>query len=230
MTRSSATVSGPGAPTPASRSRRSTSAEALRREPRLHPGVQRAFAVPDGVGRHLAAGGGLRRGRRPPRRHRPHLPRCRRGDRRGRPRLRRAVRDTRTGAETEVRAQITVSATGAWAGRLAAMAGCTVHVRGGRGVMVALNHRLVPRRPQPLPDAHRRRHPRAGAHGVGDRDDRHAGRGPRRPQHPRGRRAQAARRGLRARAAHPRRAGAAGLGRVEAALQRAPDRHRHTPR
>ncbi len=53
------------------------------------------------------------------------------------------VRDTRTGEETEVRAQITVSATGAWAGRLAEMAGCAVHVRGGRGVMVALNHRLA---------------------------------------------------------------------------------------
>ena len=53
------------------------------------------------------------------------------------------VRDTRTGEQTEVRAQMTVSATGAWAGQLAAMAGCTVHVRGGRGVMVALNHRLA---------------------------------------------------------------------------------------
>ena len=42
-----------------------------------------------------------------------------------------------------MRAQMTVSATGAWAGQLAAMAGCTVHVRGGRGVMVALNHRLA---------------------------------------------------------------------------------------
>jgi glycerol-3-phosphate dehydrogenase len=53
------------------------------------------------------------------------------------------VRDTRTGEEAEIRAQVTVSATGAWAGQVAHMAGCSVAVRGGRGVMIAMNHRLV---------------------------------------------------------------------------------------
>ena len=53
------------------------------------------------------------------------------------------VRDMRTGEAVEIRADITVSAAGAWAGRIAAMAGLTVTVRGGRGIMIALNHRLV---------------------------------------------------------------------------------------
>ena len=118
-------------------------AEALRREPLLHPGITRAFAVPDAAidtwqlvgacAQDIVRHGGsvltyhdvvsvvVEDGRV-----------C--GAR---------VRDTRTGAESEVRAEITVSATGAWAGQFAQMAGCTVHVRGGRGVMVALNHRLT---------------------------------------------------------------------------------------
>ena len=89
-TPSTATASAPGASTPASRSRRSTLAEALRREPRLNPGIQRAFAVPGRRARRVEARRRLRRGRPPPRRHRAHLPRRRRGDRRGRPRVRRA--------------------------------------------------------------------------------------------------------------------------------------------
>jgi glycerol-3-phosphate dehydrogenase len=118
-------------------------AEALRREPRLHPGIQRAFAVPDGtvdswrlvwgcaedVERHggtiltyhevegLVVEGDRVRG--------AHL------------------RDMRTGEAVEIRAEVTVSATGAWAGRIAAMAGLSVSVRGGRGIMIAMNHRLV---------------------------------------------------------------------------------------
>jgi glycerol-3-phosphate dehydrogenase len=118
-------------------------AEALRREPRLHPGLQRAFAVPDGtvdswrlvwacaedIERH---GGTILSYHRV---ERVIVD----GDR-----VRGAhVRDMRTGDEIEIRAEVTVSATGAWAGHLAEMAGCTVSVRGGRGVMIALNHRLV---------------------------------------------------------------------------------------
>ena len=44
----------------------------------LHPGIQRAFAVPDAAIDTWRLGGRVRRGRRPPRRHRPHLPRRRR--------------------------------------------------------------------------------------------------------------------------------------------------------
>jgi glycerol-3-phosphate dehydrogenase len=118
-------------------------AEALRREPRLNPGVHRAFAVPDGaldtwklVG---ACAEDVRRHGGTVLTYHDVTAMIVEGDRVCGARL----RDTRTGEETEVRAQVTVSATGAWAGQLAAMARCTVHVRGGRGVMVALNHRLA---------------------------------------------------------------------------------------
>jgi len=118
-------------------------AEALRREPRLHPGITRAFVVPDGavdtwrlVG--SCADDAERRGGTVLRHHEV-VSLIVEGDA-----VRGArVRDARGGEESEVRAEITVSATGAWAGRVAAMAGCDVHVRGGRGIMVALNHRLT---------------------------------------------------------------------------------------
>jgi glycerol-3-phosphate dehydrogenase len=118
-------------------------AEALRREPLLNPGITRAFAVPDAAidtwklvgacARDVVGHGGTVLT------YHDVVSVIVEGDRVCGAR----VRDTRTGAETEVRAEITVSATGAWAGRFAQMAGCTVHVRGGRGVMVALNHRLT---------------------------------------------------------------------------------------
>jgi glycerol-3-phosphate dehydrogenase len=118
-------------------------AEALRREPLLHPGTQRAFTVPDATidGWRMVWG-------------------CAHDvERRGGSVLTyhevedlvvesdrvigAKVRDTRTGEATEIRAEVTVSASGAWAGKLAAMAGCEVHVSGGRGIMIAMNHRLV---------------------------------------------------------------------------------------
>ena len=118
-------------------------AEALRREPRLNPGLQRAFVVPDGsldtwkiVG---ACAEDVRRHGGTVLTYHDVVGLIVEGDRVCGARL----RDARTGEQTEVRAQVTVSATGAWAGQLAAMARCTVHVRGGRGVMVALNHRLA---------------------------------------------------------------------------------------
>jgi glycerol-3-phosphate dehydrogenase len=47
------------------------------------------------------------------------------------------------GGQVQIRAQVTVSATGAWAGLIAAMADCRVDVRPGKGIMLATNHRLV---------------------------------------------------------------------------------------
>jgi glycerol-3-phosphate dehydrogenase len=49
----------------------------------------------------------------------------------------------RAGAERVVRATVVVNATGSWAGRVAALAGCAVNVRPGRGLMIALNRRLT---------------------------------------------------------------------------------------
>ncbi|MGH2637639.1 MAG: FAD-dependent oxidoreductase, partial [Actinomycetota bacterium] len=53
------------------------------------------------------------------------------------------ARDNRTGEEVEIDAEFVVNASGAWAGRIAAMAGCEVTVFPGKGIMVAMNHRLV---------------------------------------------------------------------------------------
>lgn len=118
-------------------------AEALRREPLVNPGITRSFAVPDAAIDSWRLVGAcaediVRHGGKVLTYH-DVVSVIVEGDRVCGAR----VRDTRTGAETEVRAEITVSATGAWAGQFAEMAGCTVRVRGGRGVMVALNHRLT---------------------------------------------------------------------------------------
>src|SRR5437588_86979 len=53
------------------------------------------------------------------------------------------VVDWRTGGELTVHAEVVVNAAGAWAGQVAALAGCTVPARLGKGVMVAVDRRLV---------------------------------------------------------------------------------------
>ena len=54
------------------------------------------------------------------------------------------MRDERTGEETDVEARVTVNAAGAWAGHIAEMAGIEgVRILPGRGIMIAMNHRLV---------------------------------------------------------------------------------------
>src|SRR5204863_9187914 len=54
------------------------------------------------------------------------------------------VRDARTGEETDIEARVTVNAAGAWAGQIADMAGIEgVRILPGRGIMIAMNHRLV---------------------------------------------------------------------------------------
>jgi glycerol-3-phosphate dehydrogenase len=54
------------------------------------------------------------------------------------------LRDVRTGEETDVEARVTVNAAGAWAGHIAELAGIEgVRILPGRGIMIAMNHRLV---------------------------------------------------------------------------------------
>ncbi|HVO42114.1 MAG TPA: anaerobic glycerol-3-phosphate dehydrogenase subunit GlpA [Aggregatilineales bacterium] len=118
-------------------------AEVLRREPRLNPKISRAFWVPDATidswktcwanARDAQAHGaqilvyhkvmGL---------------------------IREAdtvtgavVKNMRTGEELTIHADFTVNASGAWAGQIAAMAGVNVTVVGGKGIMIAMNHRLT---------------------------------------------------------------------------------------
>jgi glycerol-3-phosphate dehydrogenase len=120
-----------------------TTAEALRGEPRLNPRIARAFTVPDAsidpwktvwaCARSTEEHGG-----RILIYHRVERLLLD-GDRvRGA-----AVRNERTGERLEIRADVVVNASGAWAGELAALAGCEVGVLPGRGIMIAMNHRLV---------------------------------------------------------------------------------------
>ena len=54
------------------------------------------------------------------------------------------VRSELSGEEFEIHADFTINATGAWAGKIADMAGCPgVQVLAGKGIMIAMNHRLV---------------------------------------------------------------------------------------
>ena len=117
-------------------------AEALRREPRLHPGISRAFVVPDATIDPWKLVSACARGAR------EHgavvLPYHRltelvlAGGR-----VAGAVLERRDGERVQVDAGLVVNATGAWAGQVAALAGCEVDVVPGKGVMVAMNHRLT---------------------------------------------------------------------------------------
>ena len=121
-----------------------TAAQALREEPRLNPQISRAFRVPDGnieVWKTVWAlsHGAQQRGARILPYHAVVAIR-REGDAVTGAR----VRDARTGKESDIQARVTVNASGAWAGRIADLAGIEgVRVLPGRGIMIAMNHRLV---------------------------------------------------------------------------------------
>jgi glycerol-3-phosphate dehydrogenase len=119
-------------------------AQALREEPRLNPGISRAFRVPDAsidawkLVWTLSRGAKARGARILP--YHGVVAVHRAGDSVTGAR----VRDARTGEETDIEARATVSASGAWAGQLADLAGIEgVRVLPGRGIMIAMNHRLV---------------------------------------------------------------------------------------
>jgi glycerol-3-phosphate dehydrogenase len=119
-------------------------AEGLREEPRLNPGISRVFRVPDAsvdvwkLVWALARGAGMRGAQVLP--YHAVVDIHRDGDEVAGARL----RDARTGEETDVHARVTVNASGAWAGQVAALAGIDdVRILPGRGIMIAMNHRLV---------------------------------------------------------------------------------------
>jgi glycerol-3-phosphate dehydrogenase len=118
-------------------------ADVLRREPRLHPGIARAFEVPDAAVDPWKlvwsnARSAEEHGARVLTYHRVVGLLLDRDAVTGA-----QVVDDRTGEELEIRALVTVNASGAWAGQIAALAGCRVEVRPGKGIMIAMNHRLV---------------------------------------------------------------------------------------
>lgn len=119
-------------------------AVALREEPRLNPRISRAFRVPDAnidVWKTVwaLAHGAQQRGARILPYHEVTAIRQTGDSITGA-----QVHDVRGGEELEIEARVTVNASGAWAGRIAEMAGIEgVRVLPGRGIMIAMNHRLV---------------------------------------------------------------------------------------
>jgi glycerol-3-phosphate dehydrogenase len=119
-------------------------AQALREEPRLNPGISRAFRVPDAsidawkTAWTLARGAAAHGARVLP--YHPVVAVHREGDAVTGAR----VRDERGGGEIDIEARVTVNASGAWAEQITGLAGIdSVRVLAGRGIMIAMNHRLV---------------------------------------------------------------------------------------
>ena len=119
-------------------------AEALRREPRLNPGLKRAFSVPDAsidawkTVWSLARGASAH-GARILTYHRVIDLHRDNGAVTGA-----RVHNELTGEELDIEAGFTINASGAWAAQIAQMAGIEgVGVIPGKGIMIAMNHRLV---------------------------------------------------------------------------------------
>ncbi|MET0819307.1 MAG: anaerobic glycerol-3-phosphate dehydrogenase subunit GlpA [Solirubrobacteraceae bacterium] len=119
-------------------------AEALRREPRLNPAIRRAFTVPDASidawkTVWSLARGAAAHGARILTYHRVVDLHKANGAVTGA-----RLRNELTGEELDIEAGFTINASGAWAAQIAHMAGIEgVGVIPGKGIMIAMNHRLV---------------------------------------------------------------------------------------
>jgi glycerol-3-phosphate dehydrogenase len=117
-------------------------AEALRREPRLNPRISRAFVVPDAtVDAWKTVWTCARSATEYGARILPYhevVAVTKDGDQ-----VTGIIARGPDGEQLQIRARVTVNATGAWAGRIAAMAGCQVQILPGKGIMMASSHRLV---------------------------------------------------------------------------------------
>ncbi|MFL5841168.1 MAG: anaerobic glycerol-3-phosphate dehydrogenase subunit GlpA [Thermoleophilaceae bacterium] len=119
-------------------------AEALRAERRLNPGISRAIAVPDGsidVWKTVwsLATGAAEHGARILTYHRVIGLHSVDGAVAGA-----RVRHEQTGEEFDIEAGFTLNASGAWAAEIVQMAGIEgIGVIPGKGIMIAMNHRLV---------------------------------------------------------------------------------------
>src|SRR3954463_3513889 len=119
-------------------------AEALRREPRLNPGIKRAFTVPDaGIDAWKTVWAFVNAARD---RRARLLTYHRVVDvlREGGGVVGAGLHDERGGEDVTVEAGFVLNAAGAWAGQIAGMAGIEgVEIIPGKGIMIAMNHRLV---------------------------------------------------------------------------------------
>jgi glycerol-3-phosphate dehydrogenase len=117
--------------------------EALRREPLLNPQISRAFAVPDAaVDSFLSVGVTVASAREYGAEALPYhrvVELIREGERIVGAR----VENRRSGEVLTIEAALVINAAGAWAGQIGTLAGAPITIVPGRGVMIALNHRLV---------------------------------------------------------------------------------------
>ncbi len=116
---------------------------ALKREPFLNPRISRAFEVPDGSvdvfqATHSTAQAAGQAGARLLTYH-PVVALLVDGSRV----IGARVRDERSSEEVEIHAAMTINAAGPWAGRIADMAHLPVNIIGGKGAIIAFNHRIV---------------------------------------------------------------------------------------
>ncbi|MGH2736031.1 MAG: anaerobic glycerol-3-phosphate dehydrogenase subunit GlpA [Actinomycetota bacterium] len=118
-------------------------AEVLRREPRINPDISRAFWVPDAAidawkTMWAHARSATEHGARILPYHRVTAMLRDNG------RVTGARVENGSGEDITIHADMTVNATGAWAGKIASLAGIEgVEILAGRGIMIAMNHRLV---------------------------------------------------------------------------------------
>jgi glycerol-3-phosphate dehydrogenase len=120
-----------------------SAAEALAQEPLLNPALVRAFRVPDAAcdsfdAAHVVSNGIRAAGGEIWLRHKVARLLLEGGRVLGA-----EVENVLTGERHTLLADITINCTGAWAGKVAAMAGCAVRVTPGKGSMIAMNYRLV---------------------------------------------------------------------------------------
>ncbi|HSD81408.1 MAG TPA: anaerobic glycerol-3-phosphate dehydrogenase subunit GlpA, partial [Solirubrobacteraceae bacterium] len=119
-------------------------AEALREEPRLNPGLVRAFRVQDASVDVWMLVGGLAHGAAEQGARILTYHAVTGLHRSGDVVTGARVRNHVTGDELDIEAGFTINASGAWAAQIAGMAGCEgVTVVPGKGIMIAMNHRLV---------------------------------------------------------------------------------------
>jgi len=118
-------------------------AEALRREPRLNPEISRAFTVPDAALDPWKLVWGCARSAQEHGAEILLYHRVLALEHDGQKVTGALVRNEMTGEDLRIHADVVVNAAGAWAGQIAELAGCRVNVLPGKGIMIAMNHRLV---------------------------------------------------------------------------------------
>ncbi|MEJ5200127.1 MAG: anaerobic glycerol-3-phosphate dehydrogenase subunit GlpA [Anaerolineae bacterium] len=118
-------------------------AQALKEEPALNPQIRRVFRVPDAACDSFdiltALGAAIRQLGGDVFTYQEVVGLQMAGDRVVGAKL----RSRRTGEERQLAARMVVNAAGAWAGQIAAMAGCQLTVRPSKGTMVAMAYRFV---------------------------------------------------------------------------------------